>query len=523
MKIRTYQIVFKELGWLISLMGFILLVPVIVSVIYGEWYSALGFILSSVFAFILGIGIRQFLRDAMEPQYNHGFVITASGWLIMTAIGGIPFYIIAYITPLNVLQAFVPQGADYISSMEYFKNPLHCLFESMSAFTTTGLTMAVHEPSVGKTILFYRSFAQWIGGAGFIVMALAFLRHGSSRSLKLLYRSESTGINLRERIIDTAKGIWKAYSIITGITIVYLIIGTYFILPLYPMADNVFDAVNHAMSGLSSGGFSTLDDSIAGYQSVYMDYLLLLPMMLGSFSLPFYFRIFYNHKFAEVWRDIQTRSLLICFVFGSAILSFLLWQSHVVANPAREGIFQYISAISTTGWQTSNIHIWDNRSFMFIIFGAMFIGGAWGGTVGGIKIYRAVFILKSIRWQIKKSFYSANMVKIMKFDSKNMNPEEVNTEMANTGVFIIMFLLIILVSTFITTYFIPEKYSFFDALFESMSAQSTAGLSVGITDPGMNPVVEIIYIFQMWVGRLEIIPVLALFRSFIYGVNPRTL
>ena len=92
------------------------------------------------------------------------------------------------------MQSFIPAGLDYSSSLLYFHNPLHCLFESKSAYTTTGLTMTVHEPSVGKTILFYRSFAQWIGGAGFIVMALAMVKHGSGRSLKLLYRSESTGI-----------------------------------------------------------------------------------------------------------------------------------------------------------------------------------------------------------------------------------------------------------------------------------------------------------------------------------------
>ncbi|MBV5343465.1 TrkH family potassium uptake protein, partial [bacterium] len=136
-----------------------------------------------------------------------------------------------------------------------------------------------------------RSFAQWIGGAGFIVMALAMIKHGSGRSLKLLYRSESTGINLRTKVMDTARDIWKSYAIITGITVVYLIIGTWIILPDYPLADNIFDAFNHAMAGLSSGGFSTLDDSIAGYQSEAMDYLLLLPMIFGSFSLPFYFRI----------------------------------------------------------------------------------------------------------------------------------------------------------------------------------------------------------------------------------------
>lgn len=518
---RAYQIVLKELGNLLSLMGFIFIVPVFVGFIYGEWYSSLGFLISAVFSFLFGKGINFLFRNAIEPQYNHGYIIAALAWLFMTMLGGLPFFVISYITPFEVLQSFIPADADYTSSILYFRNPLHCLFESMSAYTTTGLTMSVHEPSIGKTLLFYRSFAQWIGGSGFIVLALTMVKHISGRSLKLLYRSESTGINLRNKVIDTAKGIWKSYAIITGITVVYLIIGTWLILPEYPLADNVFDAINHAMCGLSSGGFSTLDDSIAGYHSAGMEMLLLLPMIFGSFSLPFYFRIFYNGKINEIWRDIQTRSLLICFFFGSLILSVLLTYSPSVQEPFREGVFQYISAISTTGWQTSNIHLWDDRSFLMIIFGAMVIGGAWGGTVGGLKIYRVVFLLKGIRWHIKKSFFSPNMIKTMKFDQKVMMPDEINEELNNTGIFALTFLLVILISTFLTTFFLPDNYTFFDALFESVAAQSTAGLSVGITDPGMHPVVEIIYIIQMWVGRLEIFPVLALFRFAFFGANPK--
>lgn len=518
---KSYQIILKEIGNLISLMAIILLVPVIVAVIYQEWYSALAFILAALSSFVLGKTVHLIFRKAIEPQHNHAYVIAALGWLLMTVMGGLPMFFAAYITPQSVMNSFIPEGAGYESSLLYFRNFLHCLFESMSAYTTTGLTMAVHEPSVGKTILFYRCFAQWVGGAGFIMMALAIIKHGSGRSLKLLYRSESTGISLRAKVMDTAKDIWGSYAIITGITIVYLIIGTLIILPNYPLQDNVFDSINHAMAGLSSGGFSNLDNSIADYHSEAMDYLYLLPMIFGSFSLPFYFRIFFRRKLNEIWLDVQTRSLLYCFFFGSLILSLLLAYSGAVKEPFREGIFQYISAISTTGWQTSNIHVWDDKSFLFIIFGAMFIGGAWGGTVGGIKIYRAVFLRKAIKWQINKAFYSENAVRTFRFDGKTMLPDEINRETTNAGLFVLMFLFILIFSTLITTFFIPDNYTFFDALFESTAAQSTAGLSVGITDPSMNPILETIYIIQMWVGRLEIFPVLALFRFAFMGSNPK--
>jgi len=524
MKNKTYQIVLKEIGYLMALMGFILLIPGIVALVYNEFYSFLGFLVSAIITYGLGISLYSVFVDAIEPQFKQGYIIAAISWLMLTIMGSLPFLFIANITPPEIIQQFVPKGANYTSSLLYFQNPLHCFFESMSAYTTTGLTMTVHEPSVGKAILFYRSFAQWIGGAGFIVLVLALFKHESGRSVRLLYQSESTGINLRNKVKDTAKGIWKSYVIVTVFVIAYLIIGTYLILPDYPLADNIFDSVNHAMSGLSSGGFSTLDDSIAGYHSPAMEYLYLLPMILGSFSLPFFYRIIFKGKFSEIWNDVQTRSILICFTIGSLILTLLLlFSGNTSDHPLRDGMFQFISAMSTNGWHISNVRFWDERSLLFIIFAAMFIGGAWGGTVGGIKIYRAALIQKGIRWQIKKEFFTQNTIKTLKFDGKVMLPDEANAQLASASVYVIIFFLILFISSFLTTFFIPANYTFLDALFESTAAQSTTALTVGITNPSMNPFVEIIYILQMWLGRLEIIPVLALFRSTILGTNPKIL
>jgi len=379
--------------------------------------------------------------------------------------------------------------------------------------------MAVHEPSVGKGVLFYRSFAQWIGGAGFIILALAVLNPGSGRSSILMYRSEATGIKLKPKIIETTRGIWKAYFLITLFSAVYLIAGTKVILPDYPFRDNLFDSINHAMAGQSTGGFSTLDDSIATYKSSQMDMLYILPMALGSFSLPFFYRLIFLGRFSEFWRDIQTRGLILSYVFGGGILTFLLFHADIVPEPVREGFFQFVSAMSTTGWQTSNISIWDTPSIVFIVFAGMFIGGASGATVGGIKMIRALIIGKGIRWQVNKVFLSRNTIKTIKFDGKSMLPDQMNSELANAAVFSLLFLVILLGGSFVTYFFMPSGYSFADALFESTAAQSTAGLSKGLTDPGMHPAIEVTYIFQMWAGRLEIIPVLALFRAFFSGTG----
>lgn len=518
---KTWPVVLKETGRLFWMLGFIFIVPAIVSASYKEWYSAGGFIFSAIITMSVGQMLRYLHRNADEPLFNNALIIVAFGWLAATFMGGLPFYIIANITPPEVLNRLVPEGATYQSSLLFFKNPLHCFFESMSAYTTTGLTMVVHEPSAGKGVLFYRSFAQWLGGAGFIILALAVLNPGSGRSSILMYRSEATGIKLKPKIIETTRGIWKAYSCITLFSVIYLIIGTRLILPDYPLADNIFDSVNHAMAGQSTGGFSTLDDSIATYKSPVMDILYILPMALGSFSLPFFYRLIILGRFSEFWKDIQTRALIISYFFGGIILSFLLYYAQIVPEPFREGTFQFVSAMSTTGWQTSNISIWDTPSIVFIVFAGMFIGGASGATVGGIKMIRALIIEKGIRWQINKVFLSRNTIKTIKFDGKSLLPDQMNSEMANAAVFALLFLMILFGGTFITYFFMPDGYSFADALFESTAAQSTAGLSTGITDPFMHPAIEIAYIFQMWAGRLEIIPVLALFRALLTGTGYR--
>lgn len=503
------------------LLGLVMVLPAFVSMVYSEWYTVYGFLLSALIVCGLGFLLYRVFKNSEEPHYNQSLIIAACGWLVITIAGGLPFYIISGITPDYVMEKFIPEGADYsFSSLMYFRNPLHCFFESMSAYTTTGLTMAVHEPSVGKGVLFYRSLAQWVGGAGFIVMVLAVFKQTSGRSAILLYGSEASGQKLRPRVIETARSIWKVYFLITTFSTIYLVIGTYLILPDYPLCENIFDSINHAMTGQSTGGFSTLDDSIAGYKSPAMEMLYLLPMILGSFSIPFYYKIIYQGKFNELWKDIQTRSLIFAFIGGSLIQTFLLFHAKIVSDPLRKGIFQFVSAMSTTGWQTSNIGSWDWISIIFIVSAAMFIGGASGATVGGIKIIRALLIKKGLRWQIYRVFLSENTVKAIKFNGKSLLPEEMNEEFSRAAAFAIIFFLIILGSSIITMIYAKGHFNYPDALFEATSAQSTVGLSTGITDPSMSPVLELVYIFQMWSGRLEVIPVFALIRSVIWGINP---
>lgn len=515
-----YRTFVKQITSLQIILGLVMLVPSVVAIIYGEWYSLAGFLIAGSVTAGSAYMVHRLLGHTEEPQYKHSLAIAALGWLMIITVGGLPYWVIAHLTPYEVMQQFVPAGMDYESSLLYFKNPLHCIFESTSAFTTTGLTMAYHEPSVGKSILFYRHFSQWVGGAGFIVMALAVFKQIPGQGTMLMYGSEASGVKLRTNVVETARAIWKVYVVVTLAMVAYIAVGTFFILPDYPLADNLFDAINHAMAGQSTGGFSTLDNSIAEYQSPGMEWLLIPPMIIGSLSLPFLFRFVIQRKFKELCTDMQTRAILIGMVVGSIGLSLFLLLSGAVEHPFREGIFQFVSAISTTGWQTSNIGAWDDISTLFIVATAMIVGGCAGATVGGIKIIRALLLQKGLIWHINKVFLSKNALKTVKFGGRTLLPDEMNSELARAGLFTLIYVIFVFVSTMFTLHFMPEGYTMADAIFESASAQGTVGLSTGISDPSMSPVLEVVYIIQMWAGRIEIIPLLVLVRVLFFGTKP---
>ena len=511
---------FKILGCLLILQSGIILLPSLVSMIYGEWYSAAGFLISGIIVGAAGYLIYRLFQNAEDPYSHQAVIIAAACWFVLSATGGLPFFVIACITPIEVMQEFIPRGAAYdCSSLSYFTHPLHCIFESVSAFTTTGFTMAVHEPSIGHGLLFYRSFANWVGGAGFIIMVLSVFRQFTGRGALTLYQSESPIQKLRPRVMETARSIWKIYALITVFLVVYLVVGAMLILDGYPTGDLIFDAVNHAMSGISTGGFSTLDNSIADYHSPAMEILYLLPMMMGSFSLAFYYRIVFEKKGKTLWIDHQFRGLVLMFLAGSLMMTVLLWNAQSVPKPFREGIFQYVSALSTTGWQTSSFAQWDSLSVLFIIFAGMFIGGASGATVGGIKMIRVLLILKGLKWQVKNLFLSEHTVRLLHFHGRSLGLDEFNREFATALSMAVLFLMIMTGSAVFSNFFFNTQHSGFCMLFESASAIGTVGLSTGIVDPSMPAGLEILYIFEMLAGRLEVIPALALIKGLICGMR----
>jgi len=526
--VTASKTVVRDIGALQVLIGGLMLVPLLVSLLYQEWFSALSFLIAAGITALAGGTAYKLCGDAPEPKRHHAMIVAALGWFVTAAFGAAPFIIAAYITPPAVLESFVPAGASYQSSLLYFQNPLHAFFESMSGYTTTGLTMSIREPSVGHGFLWYRSQMQWVGGAGMIVLSLAILRQPHGTAGISLYQSEARSEKLRPSIVGTARAIWKIYVGVTALVAVYLAAATFLVQPNYGIEQTIFDAINHAMTGQSTGGFSTLDDSIAGYGSYVMELVHIPAMITGAISIPVYYGVLSERDLREFTQDPQVRVLFGMFVVGVVGLTAFLarwvgvpytgdpigYVGQVATSQAfRDGLFQFISAQTTTGWQTSAIGDWNDGAVMFIVLGAMLLGGSAGATVGGIKILRGYIIGRGIGWEVSRVFLPGHAVDDLRIGQRTFKTDEANDEIRAAATFAFTYLILLGISLFVLLAVLPSEFTLADAIFEVATAQGTVGLSAGITGPAMPVIAEVLFIFQMWMGRLEIIPVLVLINS----------
>ena len=511
------RIVMRDVGLLQVLLGGLMLLPLLVSLLYGEYYSALGILLSSVVTCGFGIAVYRMCRDAPEANRRHAMLVAAAGWFISAGFGALPFLVTAILTPLEAAQAFVPPGETYTSSLLHFRNPLHAYFESMSGFTTTGLSMAVHEPSIGRGLLFFRSLSQWVGGAGVIVLSLAIMPRPNIGGVLELYQSETSGTKIRPDVLGTARSIWVVYTGLTTLMALFLVAATRVFAPEFSLADAIFHSVNHAMTGLATGGFSTLDDSIAGFQSYGMELAHVPPMLLGAIALPLYYTFFRERSLRVLWRDPQFRSLCYVCLAGVPILIGLLWDTPGVPDPVREGLFQFVSGFSGTGWQTSNIAVWGNAAVLALAWGGMVVSGSAGSTVGGVKLIRAYLVSRAVVRQVRRFFLPAGAIIPCTIADRRLTTAEIQREVADAAAFCILYVVVLAASILVASQILGDEYGLGAIIFECVSAQGTVGLSTGITDPGMPASLEVVLILQMWVGRLEIFPVIILLTALLSG------
>ncbi|SEN05236.1 trk system potassium uptake protein TrkH [Halorientalis persicus] len=542
----------RDIGSLLLIEAALMTITVAIAVGFGEFRAAFAiFLAAGLTAGVGGLANRGF-AEAPAPKMKHGMVIAAGGWFMTAVFGALPFFLTAWLTPPAVMDTFVPAAANWepvrvggtttLSSLAYFRNPLHAMFESMSGWTGSGLTMAIHEPSLPRAIQWWRSFIQWVGGVGVIVLTVSILARPGSGSYAL-YQSEAREEKIHPSVVSTVRTVWKLVVGYTLLSTVLLFAAISLSESEYAASLSLFEtgwqALNHAMTGLTTGGFSVTDNSIGTYGSPLVEFVLLPIMILGAIAFPIHYVVLHDRDFRELVADLQTRWLFALLGLGVVVLSvqnvtsvriaadaftgpaFLSvpWLDAPSLDAVRDSTFQWISALTCTGFQSAPIGRWLAGGKVLVV-GAMTLGGAAGSTVGGIKIVRGYTIARGIMWQFSRVFLPKNAVVTARIGDRQLDREAMEREFSEAAIVTILWILLLIASSVVLVNLAGPDFGYADALFEVASAQGNVGLSSGITGPSMHPVAEGMFVLNMWVGRLEIIPVLVFVRSAIYGLNP---
>jgi trk system potassium uptake protein len=444
----------------------------------------LGFAIAGATAALLAAGTARLPRARTAPRDSlkrrEGFLSVVLAWVIVVFFTAVAYHV----------------------SGE-FPGFAECFFESMSGFTTTGATILHDIEAMPTSILVMRSLSHWIGGMGIIILMVAILPELSVGGLQLV-STEVTGIDsekLAPRIAATARRLWFLYVAITAILL----------LLLWP-ATGFFDAVNHAMSTIATGGFSTRNASVGGLDSLYAEVVILLFMYLSGISFALQYRVFVRGKPLALVRSPEVRLYTAIMAIAVAAISFDLWatgQYQDLGEALRHGAFNTVSIMTTTGFATADFDLWPDFTRVFLV-GLMLIGGCAGSTAGGSKVIRLYVMLKHAVIQLRR-LVRPNLVQTLHFGDREV------TRGATEGVlgfYVLLFLATMVLGLAMTAL----GMDLVSGTTAAVSATNSVGPGLGTIGAAQNfagvPSAGL-YLLSggMLLGRLEIYPVLVLFTS----------
>ena len=462
---RELLFIAKRLGFIMQGIGVVVLIPILVALLYGDPLF-IEFILFGGFSLAMGFILKRTPSDYNQLKLKHGMIIAALAWLWAALIGS---FCLMYATNIDFLNAY---------------------FECMSAWSGSGFTIYTNVEILPNSILFFRSLMQWVGGLGIVIMVIGILIRPGTAAARL-YKSEAREEKIKPSITGTIKTIWWIY-------VFYTILG----ITLYVLAGmNLFDAINNTFTNLSTGGMSIKNDSIGAYNSDLITIITIILMIIGGTSFLVHYKAF-KGRILDVFRDVQFQAMIIIVAVFSILL--IVYANFTNLN----AVFYVVSALSCTGSNTQPISVmisWMDYPKVVLTI-AMIVGMAAGSTTGAIKLIRIVTLFKGVYWEIKRMLLPEGSIIPRKISG---HPVE-DMEIREAGSYTFLYLFFLCVSWLVLMQY---GYDGINALFEVASAQGNVGLSLGIISPDMPDVAEIFLIFNMWIGRLEILPALVLFKG----------
>ncbi len=463
---KDFFVVSEYLGGIMQGIGVVILLPIIISLIYGEYNYISCFIIPSIISLAVGTLIKKIVPSGGSIRLKHGMIIAAMAWLWAALIG-------SFVMMLSLDMSFV-----------------NAYFENMSAWTGSGVTIFLDVEILPKSILFLRSLEQWIGGLGVVIVVIGILiRPGTAASR--LYKSEAREERIKPSIPNTVKTIWWIYSLYTLLGIV-----------LYGLAGmSLFDAINTTMTTICTGGMSIKNANIGAYGSDLITVITIFLMILGGTSFLVHYKVL-KGNFTFFLKDIQFQAAIIII----ALTSIIIYLSCKMVP--LDIIFNVVSALSTTGAtidSTATMIAWPAQVKILIIT-CMIIGMAAGSTVGAVKLIRVITLFKGIYWELMKILTPEGSVIPRKISGKSVN----DVEIREAGSYISIYMVFLLFGWLVL---VMCGYDPLNSLFEVASIQGNVGFSLGVVSAQMPDIAQIVMIFNMWVGRLEIIPVLVILRA----------
>jgi trk system potassium uptake protein TrkH len=479
MQINVLYII-KTLGSILILETIFLLIATGATFVYGGT-GGMSLLISSGIMF--GAGAFLFVIGRNADEYHagrrEGMLTVTLTWTILSFFGMMPFYLGGYID--NITDAYL---------------------ETMSGFTTTGMTTLNDVESLPHGILLWRSLLQWQGGIGMVVFTVALLpMFGGSASQ--LFDAETTGFSherFRPRVTQVAKRLSSVYVLLTLLVTFFLWIG--------PM--DFFDALNHALTSISTGGYSTRNESVAHWDSPYVDYIIMIGMCMGGMKLPLFFFAL-KGDFRQFRNDEETRWYLLYILFFIILTIFWLFYNgfapgfHNIENLIRQSAFQVISLATTSGFSTSDCAAWGEFYWLIVIM-LMVVCGCGGSTSGGMKMGRALILVKNMLNEFRKQTHPAAILPV------RVNGRAISHDVIyRVHIFLLVYLLLV---CFSCMFLLINGLTFEEAIATTVSAVSNVGLSLGSFSNGnisdISPVSKWYISFIMMVGRLEIFTVLTL-------------
>ena len=479
--------IIRDIGLFLHVPAIMATISIPVCLLARETYALIPLLTCAIASIVIGQLLYRLTNSQSSSRLPYAMVTAALGWLILPLFGAIPILMMANAPDL---------APDLSTTILRFQDPWNAIFEAFSGFTSTGLSMATNYSEIPHILQWWRSLMQWIGGVGVIVLVISLLEPVTEPNR--LYNAEGRSQRIGLTLSKTVKHIWWIYLIYT--------IGSIFLFRIVGMTW--WEALNHAMTGIATGGFSVSENSISNY-SMGVKLAVIVVMTLGAISFSVHYQFLRHGKLSAFWSDNQHQALWILLGGGTIVL----WTFNRLAFkdiPLIDLLFQWSSALGTCGFSTVSVASWDGGAKLLMTL-AMLIGGAAGSTAGGIKLSRFVIIFKAIIWRFRRIALLPHEMMRYELDGEIIDESEANRRVEAAAVLAILWLSVVTLGIFILQYLKLPTYNLIDVIFEAASATSGVGISTGITHPDLPWLGKLTLICLMWIGRLEVVSVLLLF------------